>query len=130
MSRRAAIAARACSFRRAPATLRGVATSDPVGPAYEASLLIRVDAGHGAHRTLLARASGDDVAALRVIEAGDHVVLDGRLAPLGRGAYDERARWRHAVGGLDEARVRELSAPHGLLAVANSIRAVRKGLRH
>ena len=109
---------------RAPATLRGVATSDPVGPAYEASLLIRVDAGHGAHRTLLARASGDDVAALRVIEAGDHVVLDGRLAPLGRGAYDERARWRHAVGGLDEARVRELSAPHGLLAVANSMRVV------
>src|SRR5207245_10602735 len=107
--------------RRAPAAVGGVATSAPVGAAYEASVLIRVDAGHGAHRTLLARASGDDVAALRVIEAGDHVVLDGRLVRLGPGAYDERARWRHAARRVDEARVRQLSAPRGLLAGAASL---------
>jgi competence protein ComEC len=64
------------------------------------------------------------VAALRSIDAGDHVVLEGRLAPLGSGAFDDRARWRHAVGRLDDVRVVELSAPHGLLAVANSIRSV------
>src|SRR5205085_7042347 len=45
--------------RREETTIKGEATSDPSGPAYEASVLIRVDAGHGAHRTLLARASGD-----------------------------------------------------------------------
>jgi competence protein ComEC len=110
--------------RRDTTTVRGVATGDPNGPTFEASVLIRVEVGHGAHRTLLARATGGDVAALRVIEAGDHVVLEGRLAPLGNGAFDDRARWRHAVGRLDEARVVELSAPDRLLAVANSIRAV------
>jgi competence protein ComEC len=110
--------------RRDEITVRGVATEDPGGPAYEASVLIRVDAGQGAHRTLLAQATGDEVAALRVIEAGDHVVLQGRLAPLGSGAYDDRARWRHAVGRLDDAQVVALSAPHGLLAVANAIRDV------
>lgn len=111
-------------------TLHGVAASDPSGPTYEASLLIRVDVGHGATRILLATASGDDVAALRVVEAGDHVVLEGRFAPLGRGAYDDRARWRHAVGRFDEVRVVGLSAPHGLLAVANAIRAeILRGTR-
>jgi len=116
--------------RRDHTTVRGVATSDPDGPAFEASVLIRVDADHGAHRTLLASASGDDAAALRVVEAGDHVVLDGRLAPLGGGAYDDRAKWRHAVGRLDGARVVALSAPHGLLAVANALRAeILRGTR-
>ncbi len=110
--------------RRADVTLRGVATEDPGGPLYEASVLIRVDSGAGTHRTLVARASGDEVAALRVIEAGDRVVLRGRLAPLGSGAYDDRARWRHAVGRLDDTEVIALSAPTGLLAVADAVRAV------
>ena len=110
--------------RRDEATVHGQATEDPDGATYEASVLIRVDVGHGAHRTLLVRASGADVSALRVIEAGDHVVLTGRLAALGTSVYDDRARWRHAVGRLDGARVVELSAPRGLLAVANAFRAV------
>ncbi|MDQ1380525.1 MAG: competence protein ComEC [Actinomycetota bacterium] len=110
--------------RGASTTVRGVATEDPAGPIYEASVLIRVDAGSGAHRTLLARATGADVAALRVVEAGDHVVLTGRLAPLGHSSYEARARWRHAVGRLDRVRVVSLSAPRGLLAVANAMRAV------
>jgi len=116
--------------RRAEVTVRGEATSDPDGPAFEASLLVRVDAGPGAHRTLLAQATGDDVAALRVIEAGDHVVLEGRLAPLAAGGYDDRARWRHAVGRLDEVHVLDMSAPRGLLAVADAIRdEVLRGTR-
>jgi competence protein ComEC len=110
--------------RRDEVTIRGEATEDPDGPTYQASVLVRVDAGQGSHRTLLARASGADVAALRVIDAGDQVVLSGRLAPLGNGAFDDRARWRHAVGRLDDVRVVKLSAPHGLLAVANSVRSV------
>ncbi len=116
--------------RREQTTIRGVATEDPGGPRYEASVLIRVDAGSGVHRTLLARATGAEVAALRVIDAGDHVELTGRLAPLGSGAYDDRARWRHAIGRLDDARVLELAPPGGLFAVANSIRAeILRGTR-
>ena len=102
--------------RRESVTVRGEATEDPSGPSFAVSVLIRVDVGRGTQRTLLARASGDDVAALRVVEAGDHVVLAGRLAELGSGPYDDRARWRHAVGQRDEVKVLELSAPHGLLA--------------
>jgi competence protein ComEC len=105
-------------------TVRGAATEDPSGPAFEASVLVRVHAGPGEPRTLLATATGADVAALRVIEAGDHVVLTGRLAPLGRSSYEERARWRHAIGRLDHVRVVELSPPRGLLAVANKMRGV------
>ena len=110
--------------RRDATTFRGVATSDPSGPSYEADLLVRVETGHGTHRTLLARATGDDVAALRVVEAGDRVVLKGRLGPLGPGAFDDRARWRHAVGRLDKVQVVELARPRGLLALANRVRAV------
>jgi competence protein ComEC len=111
-------------------TIHGEATSDPSGPTFEASVLVRVDAGRGARRTLLASASGNEAAAVRVIEAGDHVVLEGRLRPLGGGAYDDRAKWRHAVGRFDGVRVVELSAPHGLPAVANSIRAeILRGTR-
>jgi competence protein ComEC len=110
--------------RREETTLRGEATEDPDGAAYAASVLVRVDAGHGAHRTLLVRAAGDAVAALRVVEAGDRVVLVGRLAPLGPGPYDDRARWRHAVGRLDDAEVLALAPPRGLLAAANPLRAV------
>ncbi|MDQ1474850.1 MAG: competence protein ComEC [Actinomycetota bacterium] len=115
---------RAAIERGASTTVRGVATEDPAGPTYEASVLIRVDAGSGAHRTLLARATGEGVAALRVVEAGDHVVLTGRLALLRQSSYEDRARWRHAVGRLDGVRVVSLSAPRGLLAVANAMRAV------
>jgi competence protein ComEC len=116
--------------RREELTVRGEATTDPDGPAFAASVLVRVDAGHGTHRTLLAQATGDDVAALRVIQAGDHVVLEGRLAPLSAGGYDDRARWHHAVGRLDNVHVVGLSDPHGLLAVADAIRGeVLRGTR-
>ncbi len=64
------------------------------------------------------------MAALRVVEAGDRVVLQGRLAALGSGAYDDRARWRHAVAALDDAQVVGLARPRGLLAVADAIRSV------
>ena len=78
--------------------------------------VVRVDVGPGAHRTLLATASGDDAMPLRALEAGDRVVLPGRLAPLRTNGFDDRARWRHAVGRLDHvgcrARVSRRSARH------------------
>src|SRR6185437_5083399 len=37
--------------RREELTVRGHATTDPVGPAFAASVLVRVDIGHGTHRT-------------------------------------------------------------------------------
>ena len=40
-----------------------------------------------------------------------------RCAPSG---FDDRARWRHAVGRLDDARVLALAPPRGLLAVADA----------
>jgi competence protein ComEC len=109
---------------RESTTVGGVATEDPSGPQYQASVLVRIGTPAGGHRTVLARATGDDVAALRVIEAGDRVVLQGRLAPLGSGAFDDRARWRHAVGVLDGAEVVGLARPRGLLALADAMRAV------
>jgi len=109
---------------REATTVHGVATEDPAGSQYEASVLVRIDTGHGSHRTVLARAAGADRAALRVVEAGDRVVLQGRLTALGSGAYDDRARWRHAVAALDDAQVVGLARPRGLLAVADAIRSV------
>jgi len=110
--------------RRAEATVTGDVVSDPTGRAFAASVLVRVGTGRGAHRTLLASASGDETGALRAVEAGDHVVLAGRRGPLHGGALDDRARWRHAVGRLDEARVLRVGPPEGLLAAANAVRSV------
>jgi competence protein ComEC len=115
---------RAAIEARATTTVHGTVVSDPTGPAYEADVLVRIDIGVGRHRTLLARATGTEVSALRVVEAGDRVVLRGRLAPLGPGAFDTRARWRHAVGRLDHIELVELTGPRGLFAAANTARAL------
>ena len=109
---------------RAETTVKGDVVTDPTGPAYEASILVRVATAGGTHRTLLASANGDETGALRTVEAGDHVVLAGRLAPLHPGGFDDRARWRHAIGRLDEVRLLRVAPPGGLLAVANAVRAV------
>ena len=78
--------------------------------------------GGGAHRILLATASGDDAMPLRGLEAGDRVVLSGRLAPLRTSGFDDRVRWQHAIARLDDVRVSALASPTGLLAVANAAR--------
>jgi competence protein ComEC len=109
---------------RTTAQVRGTVVSDPAGPAFETEVLVRVDVGRGRHRTLLVRATGTEVSALRVVDAGDRVVLRGRLAPLGSGSFDTRARWRHAVGRLDHVELRELVGPRGLFVAANDARAL------
>src|SRR5262249_9108653 len=85
---------------------------------------VRVEVGGARHRTLFVRATGTEVSTLRVVEAGDRIVLRGRLAPLGSGSYDTRARWRHAVGRLDHVELVSLAGPRGLFAAANGARAL------
>jgi competence protein ComEC len=115
--------------RHASATLRGTLVEDPDGPAYTVSALVRVETG-GTHRTLRLQAGGDEAMVLRVLDAGDRVVVRGRLGPLRSGVFDERARWRHAVGRLDDASVDDFAPPRGLLAIANVVRGhVLRGLR-
>ena len=115
---------RAAINARSTMTVHGTVVSDPTGPAYEADVLVRVDVGGARHRTLLVRATGTEVSTLRVVEAGDRVVLRGRLAPLGSGSFDTRARWRHAVGRLDHVELVSLAGPRGLFAAANGTRAL------
>jgi len=109
---------------RSIATVRGTVVSDPTGPAYEVDVFMRADTGHDTHRILLARATGTEVSALRVVQAGDRVTLRGRLAPLGTGSFDSAARWRHAVGRLDHVQLIALDDPRGLFALANAARAL------
>jgi competence protein ComEC len=115
---------RAAIDARSTVTLHGSVATDPTGPAFETDVLVRVDVGRHRRRTVLVRATGTEVSALRVVEAGDRVVLRGRLAPLGSGSFDTRARWRHAVGRLDHAELLELRSPRGLFAMANNARAL------
>jgi competence protein ComEC len=99
---------------------------DPSGPRFAVAVLVRADrfAGRDAGgRTVLARASGDATTRLRVLEAGDRVVLVGRLGPLE--GYDARYRWRHAVARLEVQEVRAFTPPVALVPrLANGLRTV------
>ena len=53
---------------------------------------------------MLADASGDDGMRLRVLHAGDRVVIYRADQPLGASGTDNRARWRHAVARLDDSK--------------------------
>lgn len=72
---------------------------DPDGPQYQSAAIARVatfagrDAGG---RSVLAIASGDNLSALSVLDAGDRIRARGTLEPLT--GYATRSRWRHAVG--------------------------------
>jgi competence protein ComEC len=75
----------------------------------------------------LVRAAADDVSRLRVLEAGDRVVLRGRLLARPDDFSGARAKWRHAAALLDEAHVEEFAAPPGVLAsAANRMRVVMR----
>ena len=78
----------------------------------------------GGHRTLFAVATGDDALRMRVLEAGDHVVLSGRLGALRPTSFDDRAHWRHAVGRLNRTEVLALASPRGTVHLANRLRDV------
>jgi competence protein ComEC len=105
--------------RRATVTLEGELTSDPSGGQFGTSVFVRV---RGAHRIVLAAASGDDAMHLRVLDAGDRVVVRGRLGPLRSNSFDDYARWRHAVGRLDDAHLVAVAPARGMIAIANAAR--------
>ena len=109
--------------RRAPETFSGVLVDDPQSGRFDTDAYVRVAAG-GTHRTLFAVATGDDALRLRVLEAGDRVVIEGRLGPLRPNRFDGRARWRHAVGRLDRVQLLALSPASGALRLANGLREV------
>jgi competence protein ComEC len=104
--------------------VRGALVRDPAGGRFTTTVLVRAELGGGRHRTVLAAAAGADAGRLRVLEAGDRVTLSGRAVPLGATGADERARVRHAAVRLDAAQVIALAPPRGLLARADSLRAV------
>ena len=109
--------------RNAPVTVSGELVDDPQSGRFDTDAFVRVPAGNS-HRTLFAVATQDDALRLRVLEAGDRVVLSGRLAPLRPTGFDGRARWRHAVGRLDRAQVLALAPARGVLRIANPLRAL------
>jgi competence protein ComEC len=109
--------------RRAPVTLAGVLVDDPASGRFSTDAYVRVPVGH-AHRTLFVVATGDDALRLRVLEAGDRVVLSGRLGPLHPTRFERRARWRHAIGRLDQVEILRLDPAQGALRLANGLRDV------
>jgi competence protein ComEC len=98
--------------RSGAAELQGTLISDPSGPQFSASALMRTNDG-----IVLATSSGADAMRLRVLEAGDRVRVAGVLAPV-RG----RERWQHAAARFERARVLALSAPSPPFALANALR--------
>jgi competence protein ComEC len=115
---------------RAPeVTVSGTLVSDPVGPAYLTSALLRVNrvSEGGTEQPVdgrvLVRATGSDAGEWRVLAEGDAVSATGILRPLeGR---DRVQRWRHAVGTLSDARLVGFGAPRAPpFVVANAVRAV------
>jgi competence protein ComEC len=109
--------------REAPVTLTGVLADDPQTGRFDTDAFVRVPA-LGGHRILFAVATGDDALRMRVLEAGDRVVLSGRLGPLHPTSFDERARWRHAIGRLNRTQVLALESARGAVRVANRLRDV------
>ena len=115
---------------RAPiVTVSGTLVSDPNGPAYLTSALLRVRhvIGRGARKDVdgrvLVRATGTDAGEWRVLAEGDGVTATGVLRPLeGR---DRDQRWRHAVASFTDARLSNFAAPRAPpFVVANAVRSV------
>lgn len=109
------------------ALVSGTLASDPVGGRFRAEASVRAG---GPGRILYVRAAPDDAARLQALESGDRVALSGRLRPLDPAdRAEQRARWRHAVAVLEDARVEAFAPPSApLWRLANALRgAVRRG---
>jgi len=114
---------------RADAVVRAALVEDPDGTRFSTRALVRVDrvqvrgrpwreAG-GVHA--LAIADDDAAPRLAVLEAGDLVTLRGWLRPLE--PYDERFRWRHAVGRFDAHTLTAFEGPRSpWMRMANTVR--------
>ena len=107
--------------RETSVTVNGVLGDDPQTGRFETDAFVRVPVGHG-HRTLLAVATGDDAVRLRVLEAGDRVVLSGRLGPLRAAASTTGAAG--ARGRPARPRQAACAVARGTVAFANRLRDV------
>ena len=119
--------------QRADARLVGTLVDDPDSSRFDARALVRVNdvLGQGAGgRRVLVNASGAVAGHLRLLSAGEGVVLRGWFAPLE--GFDTRWRWKHAVGGFHATDILGVSSSRGLLArAANDARAlVLAGSQH
>jgi competence protein ComEC len=116
--------------RGALVDVSGTLVSDPDGPAYITSGLLRVsrvsvDGGPARHvdSRVLVRAGGTDASEWRVLAEGDEVRATGVLRPLV--GFDREARWQHAVASLADARLTTFSPPRAPpFRVANALRDV------
>jgi competence protein ComEC len=115
----------------AHADARVVATlvDDPDAARFDTRALARVESFDGrtaGRRRVLLTASGDVAAHLRILSAGESVVLRGWCTELDR--FDLRWRWKHAVGevhateivGVGSARAPLDRAANGLRALVQS----------
>jgi competence protein ComEC len=87
--------------RHADARLVATLVDDPDAARFDARALVRVDrfgGRGGGHRRVLVEASGDVAGHLRLLAAGERVALAGWFTPLE--GFDERWRWKHAVGAF------------------------------
>jgi competence protein ComEC len=107
--------------REESVTVSGVLVDDPQSGRFDTDAFVRVPAA-GGHRILFAVATGDDALRVRVLEAGDRVVLAGRLGPLHPTTFDERAHWRHAIARLNRTQVLALTSARGAVRVSNLLR--------
>jgi competence protein ComEC len=110
---------------------RVVATlvEDPDPSRFDVQVLVRVtsfDGRDAGGRRVLLTASGDDAVRVRVLSAGESIVVRGWFAELT--GFDVRWRWKHAVAELhatDVLGARSSSAP--LDRVANDLRTLVLG---
>jgi competence protein ComEC len=110
--------------QRTVVTLGGVVVDDPQSAAFMTSALVRVRARPDSPTRLVVASAGGDIAGrLRALQAGDRIVLRGRLGPLRPTTFDARFRWRHAAARVDETEVLGLAQARGLVGAANAMRA-------
>lgn len=109
--------------REETVTVSGVLADDPQGGRFDTDAFVRVPTV-GGHRILFAVATGDDALRVRVLEAGDRVLLTGRLGPLHPTSFDERAHWRHALARLNRTQVLALTSARGAVHLSNRLRDV------
>ncbi len=119
--------------READARLVATLVDDPDSSRFDARALVRVAdvSGRGAGgRRVLVTASGDVAGHLRLLSAGEGIVVRGWFAPLE--GFDARWRWKHAVGAFHATDLVGASRSRGPLArAANDARAlVLAGSRH
>jgi competence protein ComEC len=106
------------------ARLEVTLVDDPDAARFDTSVLVRVEAVDGRSaggRRVLVTASGDVAGHLRLLTAGESASLRGWFTELS--GFDERWRWKHAVGAfhaVDVVGVRRATAP--LARAANDLR--------